>query len=1325
MMNGPHGDGGRRGNMPFAVVAIALLMIASAYAVTSSSMNDTMEDAENVEDGIDAVDSAVSGISSFVKMGLGEIVHDVSTDPDLGLLNERRDTFDIYLDLWMSAQFPAVDSGVRVNVTSYDAYLGTHELTVNGGILSGNGYTPSYLRATCEMTAVFESDSGRSERTFTIVSDGSCALPLVVEAASMFEEALTGEGSLLSQIMTYQLTSLAQTRVLAGYGSTERLGNSGTLSVITENDVKQAYESAVFALESLYFRNSSGEEYYGNIDLASAFVASDGDVCIDLGTVYAQVLSAKVDDIATKWFDYFLGNKALRICDYVDDALKNAWDSFTSFLTGKNNRSAEPYIREILKGNEDLDIRTGESFIAYVQAADGTGWTEVSVGYPDVDLFSSPAVTDFVKNYRGNTNTVREWIYSVLNASAKNAADSMGLPTVRIGIEHDGSFPETLTQTVISALTDSSDSLTDLITESVKDDRLPDQMYAAIFDSISRDKTSIFSYGETAFWASAREDLLNAVLPGYIETYGDTEGYALACEAVDAATVYGPNRETAISYDLSVDSLIDSLSALKEVESSGSNVVERGCIGILSGGMLIADGAMDMGPAIVQVCSEFAENMSVNPMTGDLVFPETDSFVIEGEISGEEYLRITDTSNPTAHVGIPDTSMNTHQTGFNDESGASYCTAYRVTLTDVLTYEVSSSGTLTDALGICNSSLRSTAAVDLALNISVVSGWGLIGADYEASTTVLDDIRMALLKVLEPILDPLRDILRVAQEAMNSLSDSIAKLGSYASDIILKIYESAIVPIQEMISTIKEKFGNMFSEKLIDLTNELKAIVGIDTDEQTIGFSYMGFSLSFTFDLGSLDNYTKNLVTAEMSFDVCGVAVSSWVSVIVKGGSYNAPRIIGNLSLVGSDWNVSGDIDPLMSTNDNILAIEGTFKGYDVKAVLPELVQYRELSLSLADIPAVGQVLSNIPSPIPGTKVSLDAGFEIKYDAPMIGGVLINEFESNPAGEDADEEWAEILNYTRDTVDLTDWVIQTEAGRTFMIGEVKLLSGGRTVIEFEGNFLRNSGESLTLVDPDGSIISVTPTKSDSYNDGRSCQRGADGSTEWVMCQSTRGEKNCGGLLGEDGILHSVAVNIVKEAAVEALKEIGDVNDTDSLAALLQLTASKAIDKGIDALSDCLVEASIFVTVELTDLTSSGRAGFTAYVKADERLAEDLLRYVIGKAGSMLLNIEDPYGIDLGESLCNGVFVGITVYGGVSAPSFLDIGNTKVTLGIDVSCNASLIGSVIGKDLGTPELEAGVVIRNCPSAAIPAGLSHDSSMQSDLWLLRLSMKKITE
>lgn len=115
--------------------------------------------------------------------------------------------------------------------------------------------------------------------------------------------------------MTYQLTSLAQYRVMNGWGAFEYAGPTGTLSIITSADVLESYKSCMQAVSSLKLRTCDGG-WTSYKDAASYFF--DGRTLeMDLNAIYAQALYGMADNIVGKLFD-LLG--AQQILDALDSA---------------------------------------------------------------------------------------------------------------------------------------------------------------------------------------------------------------------------------------------------------------------------------------------------------------------------------------------------------------------------------------------------------------------------------------------------------------------------------------------------------------------------------------------------------------------------------------------------------------------------------------------------------------------------------------------------------------------------------------------------------------------------------------------------------------------------------------------------------------------------------------------------------------------------------------------------------------------------------------------------------------------------------------------
>lgn len=87
--------------------------------------------------------------------------------------------------------------------------------------------------------------------------------------------------------------------------------------------------------------------------------------------------------------------------------------------------------------------------------------------------------------------------------------------------------------------------------------------------------------------------------------------------------------------------------------------------------------------------------------------------------------------------------------------------------------------------------------------------------------------------------------------------------------------------------------------------------------------------------------------------------------------------------------------------------------------------------------------------------------------------IMLSEILPDPEGSDATDEWIEITNQGKASVGLYGWQI-TDASKTFTISEDISLSAGEYLtfsVTETGVSLNNSGETISLLDPAGEVIS--------------------------------------------------------------------------------------------------------------------------------------------------------------------------------------------------------------------------------------------------------------
>ena len=127
--------------------------------------------------------------------------------------------------------------------------------------------------------------------------------------------------------------------------------------------------------------------------------------------------------------------------------------------------------------------------------------------------------------------------------------------------------------------------------------------------------------------------------------------------------------------------------------------------------------------------------------------------------------------------------------------------------------------------------------------------------------------------------------------------------------------------------------------------------------------------------------------------------------------------------------------------------------------------------------------------------------------------VIINEFESNPSGNDNYStvyEWVELYNPSDTSIDIGGWKISTTHGETHTITipqNTILTADGYYVYESGSQWLDNEDESIILRSAAGTIIDQTLQKSDEANTQLSWQRYPNGSDDWSFRSSTKGFSN--------------------------------------------------------------------------------------------------------------------------------------------------------------------------------------------------------------------------
>ena len=125
-----------------------------------------------------------------------------------------------------------------------------------------------------------------------------------------------------------------------------------------------------------------------------------------------------------------------------------------------------------------------------------------------------------------------------------------------------------------------------------------------------------------------------------------------------------------------------------------------------------------------------------------------------------------------------------------------------------------------------------------------------------------------------------------------------------------------------------------------------------------------------------------------------------------------------------------------------------------------------------------------------------------------LSGVVINEFELNPPGDDyaPGAEFVELYNLGPVPVDVGGWRVASTHGVPVIVAipaGVSISAGAFYVVTHTTQWLDNTDERIVLRDAGGVEVDTTPAKSDPFNDARTWQRHPDGATTWYFDTATR------------------------------------------------------------------------------------------------------------------------------------------------------------------------------------------------------------------------------
>ena len=250
-------------------------------------------------------------------------------------------------------------------------------------------------------------------------------------------------------------------------------------------------------------------------------------------------------------------------------------------------------------------------------------------------------------------------------------------------------------------------------------------------------------------------------------------------------------------------------------------------------------------------------------------------------------------------------------------------------------------------------------------------------------------------------------------------------------------------------------------------------------------------------------------------------------------------------------------------------------------------------------------------------------------------------------------------------------------------------------------------------------------KTDNKNDDSTWQRETDASSKWVFKKQTKNADNGGKYNGGNPIRAAIAQCAI-DAATKAFGEMGmKIVGPDGVALFLKRVIELIIENAINMIADCVVSASIFIEITISDVSGSLHSGIRFSLAIDKEFVRDGLKWAIGQITGMMNNIDNPTGMTPKQIVSDDVYFRTMVFAQVSTPKILGgLGNVNnVTVGVSVSCNLTALGSLFGRGGGnTWRVEAGLVLEEFPTCLVPPMFKLESDKKTDIWLFRITFEK---
>ncbi len=631
-----------------------------------------------------------------------------------------------------------------------------------------------------------------------------------------------------------------------------------------------------------------------------------------------------------------------------------------------------------------------------------------------------------------------------------------------------------------------------------------------------------------------------------------------------------------------------------------------------------------------------------------------------------------------------------------------------------------------------SSPLTRELSIDPQAYISVHTVWPLQGASYEEGTTLYDiasdNVKQAAMDIGERLLNSSTSIfsgtLRSLQEVPPLVNDivqnkdlDLAEASRVLSNVSMDLSSTLRNGVKDLIQKLME----------MGLTGVLSAfldILGVDEFRSLRKFGPLDLCLRT--EKEALLGEKGTLIGMEMN--VPSIGLNGYLTVTRVDNS--SMRFNGTVIIEKGPLYIRAELDPFMEDRPHMFSVEGRYGGNNgnisFSFSVPTLEEYKVTEVSLSSSLGVEPM---IPIPPLGINAVIDGGFRLRYRMPEDLPPVLNEVEfmdnniSNveifdPGLHPFSGSTLELRSGSDDLI--CSWKIEGSPERYFVINLTR-----ENMWRWKGPLPNDGNVHIVLRSPSGVIMDDLWL--DDMKDG-SIGRENDGYGVWRWGESTFGSTNGGSVkVSISSLIVSLAFSAIKDAWNEAYDLYGLSFDT--LVHFLERTIELFMERFLAMISELIVDARLFLKLEVEDATGSAGAGLELSLRAEGEAVALFLGWLYENIVVMINNIKDPKSsgnmVDFPLNILEKCWITLLVFTEVETP--VSLGNLapegteipdSLTYGITGSVNLALPLELMGKDIGSWHVVFGLQVLEAPPSIV--SLFYDVRSfegTTDLWLLK--------